>query len=110
MKVWQRADVLAKEIHRLTLGFPKFENYELGSQMRRASASVSDNIAEGSCKSEKSFINFLSIARGSVKELEVQIGRSFEVGYFSVGDRDRILRELEEIGKMISGVIRKLRE
>ena len=110
MKVWQKADVLAKEIHKLTLGFPKFENFELGGQMRRSSGSVPDNIAEGSCKSEKSFVNFLSIARGSVKELEGQVGRCFEVGYLSVEDSGRILLELEEIGKMISGVIRYLKK
>jgi len=50
----------------------------------------------------------LNIAKGSVKELEVQIGRSFEVGYLSVEDKDKFLAELDEIGKMISGVVRYL--
>ncbi len=106
MKVWQRADILSKEIHKRTLSFPKFENFEVGSQMRRSSASIPDNISEGSGKSVNVFINALKIARGSAKELEVQIGRCFEFGYFSVEDKDKYLKELDEIGKMISGVIR----
>ena len=110
MKVWMRADKLAKEIHRLTLGFPKFEIYELGSQMRRSAGSVLDNISEGSCKgTDKDFINYLNHSKGSAAELEVQIGRAFDAGYISDGDRDRILRELGEIVKMVCGVIRYLK-
>ena len=52
----------------------------------------------------------MKIAKGSVKELEGQVGRCFEFGYLSVEDRDRILKELVEIGKMISGVVRKVGE
>ena len=110
MKVWQRADVLSKEIHRLTLGFPKFEMYALGDQMRRSSGSVPDNISEGSCKgTNKDFINYLNHSKGSVSELEVQIGRAFDAGYIREEDRDRYLKELGEIVKMICGVIRCLK-
>ena len=110
MKVWQRADVLSKEIHKLTMDFPGFEKFELGSQMRRSSASVPDNISEGTRgSSDKDFINFLRMARGSVKELETQIGRTFEAGYLERGVMNKYLKELEEIGKMLSGVIRYLK-
>ncbi len=111
MKVWQRADVLSKEICRLTLGFPKFEMYVLGDQMRRSSGSVSDNISEGSCKgTNKDFINYLNHSKGSASELEVQIGRACDAGYISEEDRDKYLKELEEIIKMVCGVIRYLRK
>jgi len=109
MKVWHRADKLAKKIHRLTLSFPKFETYELGSQMRRSAGSIPDNIAEGSCKkTAKDFINYLNHSKGSASELESQIGRAFSAGYISEFDRDRLLKELSEIVKMICGVIRYL--
>jgi len=111
MKVWQRGDKLAKEIHRLTLGFPSFERFELGSQMRRSSGSVPDNISEGSCKgTDKDFINYLNHSKGSASELEVQIGRVFDAGYISEADRDKYLKELGEIVKMICGVIRYLKK
>ncbi len=109
MKVWQRADVLGKEICRLTLRFPKFEMYALGDQMRRSSGSVPDNISEGSMKStDKDFINYLNHSKGSAAELEVQIGRAFDAGYIGEGDRDKYLKELDEIVKMLCGVIRYL--
>jgi len=111
MKVWQRADVLSKEVYRLTLRFPKFEMYALGDQMRRSSGSVPDNISEGSCKgTDKDFINYLNHSKGSATELEVQIGRAFDAGYISEGDRDRILSELDELVKMVCGVIRYLKK
>lgn len=111
MKVWVRADKLAKEIHALALSFPKFEIYELGSQMRRSAGSIPDNIAEGSCKStNKDFINYLNHAKGSAGELESQMGRVVEAGYVSREKGDEILREILEIIKMVCGVIRHLKK
>lgn len=111
MVVWRRADVLAKEVHKITLGFPKFETYELGIQMRRSAGSIPDNIAEGSCKgTAKDFTNYLNHSKGSASELEVQVGRAFEAEYISLKDKDRILKELENIVKMICGVARYLKK
>lgn len=110
MMVWQRADKLAKEICSVTLGFPKFEMYVLGDQMRRSVGSVPDNISEGSMKStDKDFINYLRHSLGSAGELEVQIGRAIDAGYISSEDGKRFLKELDEIVKMIYGVIRRLK-
>jgi len=110
MVAWQRADKLAKEICRVTLGFPKFEMYALGDQMRRSSGSVPDNISEGSRKStDKDFINYLRHSLGSAGELESQIGRVVDAGYISGEDGKRFLKELGEIVKMIYGVIRRLK-
>ena len=109
MRVWQRADKLVKEICRVTFGFPKFEMYALGDQMRRSSGSVPDNISEGSRKTtDKDFINYLRHSLGSAGELESQIGRAVDAGYVSGEDSDRYLKELDEIVKMIYGVIRHL--
>ena len=111
MVVWRRSDVLAKEVHRITLGFPSFEKFELGGQMRRSSGSIPDNIAEGSCKgTNKDFANYLNHSKGSARELESQIGRACEAGYIEVKDKDRLLGELGEIVKMICGVARFLKK
>lgn len=75
--VWQEALSLVKVIYRLTSQFPKEELYGLTTQMRRAAVSVPSNIAEGASRTgSKEFLKFLSIARGSLSELETQIARA----------------------------------
>ena len=72
--VWQKAFELSKEIYNMTSKFPKEEIYGLTSQIRRASVSISSNIAEGSGrKTKKDFCGFLYYAYGSTKELESQL-------------------------------------
>ena len=72
--VWQRAIELAAQIYELTKPFPKEELFGLTSQLRRASVSVSSNIAEGQARhSRGEFIHFLGIARGSNSEVRSQL-------------------------------------
>ena len=72
--VWQKAIDLATWIYSLTSRFPKEELYGIVSQMRRAAVSIPSNIAEGQSRQHKSeFIQFLSIAKGSLSELETQL-------------------------------------
>ena len=69
--VWQEAMELVQEIYNVTALFPKEEVYALTNQMRRAAVSVPSNIAEGAARTgKKEFLQFLSIARGSLSELE----------------------------------------
>jgi len=73
LMVWQKAIELAVLAYRLTEGFPRREIYGLASQMRRAGVSVPSNIAEGYGRaSRREYLQFLSIAQGSLKELETQ--------------------------------------
>jgi four helix bundle protein len=110
MNVWIRADKLAKEVNSLTLSFPSFEKFELGSQMRRSSGSMPDNIVEGSGKtSDKEFVHFLNYAKGSARELDSQVGRCVEAGYFSEEVGKRLKEEILVVVKMICGTIRKLK-
>ena len=70
LKVWQISVNLVKETYSLVKLLPNEEIFALSSQMRRAAISISSNIAEGNSRgSKKEYINFLSIARGSVSEL-----------------------------------------
>ncbi|MCD8478770.1 MAG: four helix bundle protein [Candidatus Cloacimonetes bacterium] len=74
MEVYKASMLLVKEIYRITATFPKAEIYGLSSQMRRAAVSVPSNIAEGCArKSQKELLQFLSIAQGSLAELDTQI-------------------------------------
>jgi four helix bundle protein len=79
---WQEAIALVKDIYRLTSGFPREELLVLTSQMRRAAISIPSNIAEGAARSgPKEFLRFLSIARGSLSELDTQLMIAAELGY-----------------------------
>ena len=72
--VWQKSLTLAKEVYRLTDLFPSRENFALADQMRRCAISIPSNIAEGSRRpSKKDFAHFISIAHGSLAELETQV-------------------------------------
>lgn len=108
--VWQKAVELAVLIYRLTEGFPKREIYGLASQIRRAGVSVPSNIAEGYGRgSRKEYLRFLSIAQGSLKELETQTILAQRLGYATVSQAERILSDSEVVGKMLGGLIRSLR-
>lgn len=106
-----RAKGVVKVVSDLTLTFPKFEIYELGNQMRRAADSIVFNTAEGSSKkSVADMSSYLRHALGSCQELKVQVERAFDKGYLNFEDRVNVVRELNEIGKMINGFIKKLRD
>ena len=111
LQIWERSVELAVEIYGITAKFPKTEQYDLTSQMRRAAVSVPSNIAEGAARnSKKTFINFLHIAQGSASELETQIYISANLSFISKDQTDPLLQELEEISKMIIGLQKSLRK
>ena len=111
LKFYQRADVLGNRICDLTMGFPKYEIYALGDQMRRACDSVVLNIAEGgSKKTVNDMVSYLRHALGSVDEVQAQIAKVVSRGYIKREEGEEILKELKEIARMINGFIRKLKE
>ena|SRR5215813_1387008 len=81
LEVWQKAMVLARDIYQETATFPDTERFGLTNQMRRASVSVASNISEGHARlSTADFQRFISIAMGSVAELETQVMLSYDLG------------------------------
>jgi four helix bundle protein len=109
--VWQRSIQMAIAVYRLTRGFPREEIYGLTSQMRRASVSISSNIAEGHGRlGTNEYRQFLGVARGSNFELQTQIEIARGIG---TGD-SKLLDEVEglshEVGKMIFGVLEAIRD
>jgi four helix bundle protein len=107
--VWQRALALVKKIYEMTAAFPAEEKYGLAAQMRRAAVSIPSNIAEGAARGgRKEFINFLSIAQGSVAELETQVLIAGDLGFLAAEESPAVIDELDEISRMIIGLQRSL--
>lgn len=107
-KVWKRSIALNVFIYECTRSFPVEEKFGLVSQMRRSAISIPSNIAEGSGRrTDKDFAHFLSIAHGSICELESQLFISLELKFISKEDFEKIINELKEIQKMLYVLIIK---
>ena len=106
--VWQKAMDLTDEIYMLAKLLPKEELFSLSDQMRRAAVSIPSNIAEGRGRqTEKEFRQFLSIAKGSVFEVETQIRIAIRQSYFSIDAAQAALALCDEVGKMLTVLITK---
>ena len=96
MRIWHLGYEFALDIYKLTEKFPKEELNNLTSQMRRAATSIPLNIAEGSTKrSYKEFLNFLSYAYGSAKELDVLLLLSKDLKYIQNKKYTQIEKKLD---------------
>ena len=103
--VWQKAIVLVETVYRATEGFPKTEIYALTNQIRRAAVSIPSNIAEGQGRnSTRDFLHFLSVAQGSLMELETQITIATRLGYLEASQEESLLTSTAEISRMLSGL------
>ena len=109
LKVWQQGMDLAGAAYQLTTSMPKSELYGLTSQIRRSAASFPANIAEGYGRgSSGSYIQFLKTARGSLLELETHILLAERIGMLSSEQSGPFLMRADNIGKMLSALIRSI--
>ena len=109
LDVWKASMELAKMIYKMTSTFPADERFGLISQMRRAVISIVSNIAEGAARQGKAeFKNFLSIAQGSLSELDTQLELAKELEYISISQLEEISVTLIRIDKMLTALIRSL--
>jgi len=100
---------LAEQTYRLTSRFPKDEVYGMTSQIRRSAVSIAANVAEGHGRENSgSFVQFLRIAQGSVKELETHLLLSERVGLAKSDDVAPLLQRCDELGKMMRALIRSI--
>jgi four helix bundle protein len=107
LDVWQLAMDLVVEIYVLTRGLPGSEKFGLLVQMRRAAVSVPSNIAEGAARnSTAEFARYLSIAKGSISELETQVELVRRLDLCSV--KERVMQLLIRVRQMLIALIRKL--
>ncbi|MDA1049358.1 MAG: four helix bundle protein [Planctomycetota bacterium] len=105
LEVWQRAITFADRVYELTQTFPGDERFGLTSQMRRASVSVSSNIAEGSGRSsDKDFAHFVEIAYGSLMEVVSQTQIAVRRSFLPTEAHDELYRHAEELARMLSGL------
>ena len=109
--VWQRAMQVVVEVHVLTREFAKGEAYGLTSQLRRAAVSIPSNIAEGHARGTgREYAHFVSIARGSVAELETQLELSVRL---DMAPDERVARARQltaQVGQMLTRLSQRLRE
>ena len=110
--VWQKSMELAEKVYLLVKALPKEETYALSDQIRRAAVSIPSNIAEGHARqSQKEFLQFLCIARGSRAELETQLLLARRLGYFETVSSelyDATMILLDEISRMLFSLTSKL--
>ena len=102
LQVWQKAVDLATKIYRMTESFPKTEQYGLTSQMRRAAVSVASNIAEGHRRTNPDFARYLTIALGSLAELETQIEIAKRIDYLADPTYTDSLNDLGVLGRQLT--------
>ena len=109
LSVWKKSLELAKEVYNLSKKLPPEELYALSSQMRRAAVSIPSNISEGQARvSNKEFLHFLSIARGSKAEIQTQLILAVEIGYLEEAEIVKAMDLAEEVGKMLYALMKSL--
>lgn len=107
LDVWKQSRALASHVYELSATFPKSEQFGIVSQIRRCVVSVPSNIAEGCGRQhKKETIQFLSIARGSLFELETQLYISKDLLYITEDQLGVCLDKIENLGKLLNGFIR----
>lgn len=110
LQVWQKSHQLTLAIYQATVTFPKHENYGLTSQLRRASASIPANIAEGCGRnSEADLARFMEISMGSASETAYFIILSHDLGYLNEERFSQLAGQTDEIQRMLRAYITRLR-
>ena len=109
LSVYQKSYQLALEIHKLTLGFPKIEQLELASQLRRATRSIVANLVEGMGRqdSPREVQRFVRMSMGSCDESRVWLEFARDLGYITNEAQFELEKRYNEIGKMLRGIINR---
>jgi four helix bundle protein len=109
LKVWEKAHCLTLAVYKASSGFPREELFGLTSQMRRCSASIGANIAEGCGKcGNGEFQRYLQIASGSASELDYHLLLARDLGFFEERDYRRLAGELLQLRKMLTSLLQKV--
>ena len=109
LRVWDEAMGLAEAVYQVTGGFPQDERYGLVSQMRRASVSVPSCIAEGNGRAgTKEYLHFLSMAKGSLAELQTQLLLSYRLGFITEESSNAVLQRLNSVSFLLQSLRKAL--
>lgn len=110
LDVWKYSIDLVVEVYQLLKKFPDDEKFGIISQMKRCAVSIPSNIAEGAARSSvKEFSNFISIALGSLSELETQLIISYRLSFLNCNKFENVINDLIKIRKMLIGLKKSLR-
>ena len=111
LDLWKRSIDFVVDVYRLTDKFPKEEKFGLTQQIRRAAVSVAANIAEGAAKtSKKDFRRYLSNSQGSASEIETELLIALRLSYLDEVDLRLVSKDLDDVGRMITGLMRSLKD
>ena len=107
---WQRAMDLVEAVYATTRAWPREEIYGLTQQARRAATSIPSNIAEGHGRSgTKEYAHHVSVAYGSLSELETQILIGERLGYHPDAETRTLLLRINEVRRILRGLLKSLR-
>jgi len=111
LDVFQKSHNLVLKIYKVTNNFPDDEKYRMINQMIRAAYSIPANIVEGNSRNTtKDYIRFLYNSRGSLNELNYFLLLSKDLNYISIDVYDNLIIETNEIGRMLNGLIKSLKD
>ena len=109
LQVWQKAHQLTLAVYRVTASFPRAELYGLTTQLRRSSASIAANLAEGCGRNgDAELARFCSIAMGSASELDYHLLLARDLKLLKLADYTELARQTIDVKRMLTGLIQKL--
>jgi len=109
LKVWEKAYRLTLDVYKATISFPREALYGLTTQMRRCSASIAANLAEGCGKrGNNEFQRYLQIASGSASELDYHLLLSQDLKFLAPAEYNTLIKDLGELRKMLTSLIVKV--
>lgn len=110
LQVWAKAMGLVQKCYEAARTFPRVEEFGLATQLRRASVSIPSNIAEGQGRiHRKEFLQHLSIAYGSLMEVETHLQIGHRLGYLTTEALEGLMDASAEIGRMLNGLMNSLK-
>lgn len=106
---WQKAMDLVEEVYKASRDFPREDIYGLTGQIRRAAVSIASNIAEGQGRrTTADFLRHLSIAYGSLREVETQILIARRLKYITQTRLEEVMNLAGEVGRLLNGLMASL--
>ena len=111
LDVWHVSMDMAEAIYNLTRAFPDTEKFGLVVQLRRAAVSIPSNIAEGHSREHRGdYLRLLSIARGSLAEVETQLQLAVRLNYINRDDAKPTWEMSQRVGSMLTRLMQSLRQ
>ena len=108
--VWQKSMDLVVAVYQVATKLPPSERYGLTAQMQRAAVSIPSNISEGYGRSHRGdYLHHLSVANGSLKEVETQLVLSTRLGFLREAEIEKAMQLADEVGRMLASLMQKLK-